>query len=797
MSPSEIAKARHFDRSQQFELLVQGLSDYAIYMVDPDGFISTWNAGAERIKGYGASEIIGQHFSRFFTEEDQRQGLPQKTISIARDAGRYEAEGWRIRKDGGRFWAHSIIEAIKDETGTIIGFGKVTRDITDRHEGQLALIESERRFRLLVDSVVDYAIYMLDPSGVITNWNAGAARIKGFSADEVVGSHFSRFYTKEDRSRGLPAIALETARREGKFETEGWRLRKDGGRFWASVVIEPIRNETGELVGFAKVTRDITERRSAQEALRESERQFRMLVSAVIDYALFMLDPNGVVVSWNSGAAKIKGYRSEEVIGSHFSRFYTEEDRLAGGPARALYTAAHEGRFEGEGWRVRKDGTRFWANVVLDAIRDENGHLVGFAKITRDISERREAQIALQRAQQQLAHAQKMEALGQLTGGIAHDFNNLLTIVGGQARILKSQVTDPRGSKALASIEATVQRGASLTRQLLGFSRMQRLEPQPVSLDERLPGLQAMLSTSLPVNTRLIGGVLPDTWLIMSDPNELELALMNLVLNARDALQGGGTITITADNVTLTREDNEEGLEGDFVALSVSDTGAGIPKDVLSKVFDPFFTTKATGKGTGLGLSQVYGFAHQSGGTVTIDSEVGKGTRVTMILPRAGEEPQTGAAPKDQPGERKHARILIVEDNPDVTEVTAALVMQLGYTIRLASSADAAMRILEQESFDLVFSDIMMPGDIDGLEFAKLVRRTWPSLPVLLASGSNKRVEEAQGQFTTLQKPYQTAELDRAMQKLLLERSESLNRKNLVDLQDAKRLRAVKTDNDK
>lgn len=797
MSLSDSAKARQFDRGQQFELLVQTLSDYAIYMIDPDGFIATWNAGARRIQGYDAHEVIGQHFSRFFSEDDQQQELPQKILSIARGVGRYETEGWLVRKDRKQIWALSVIEAIRDDKGTLLGFGKVTRDITDQHEGHQALIESERRFRLLVDSVVDYAIYMLDPSGVITNWNAGAARIKGFSADEVVGSHFSRFYTKEDRSRGLPAIALETARREGKFETEGWRLRKDGGRFWASVVIEPIRNETGDLIGFAKITRDITERRSAQEALRESERQFRMLVSAVIDYALFMLDPNGVVVSWNAGAEKIKGYRAEEIIGSHFSRFYSEEDRLTGMPARALFTAGNEGRFEGEGWRIRKDGTRFWANVVLDAIRDEGGHLVGFAKITRDISERRDAQIALERAQQQLAHAQKMEALGQLTGGIAHDFNNLLTIVGGHARILKSQVTSPRGTKAIESIDATVQRGASLTRQLLGFSRMQRLEPQPISLEERLPGLQSMLATSLPSNTHLINAVLPGTWMIMSDANELELALMNLILNARDALQSGGTITITADNVTLSRDESGEGLEGEFVALSVSDTGAGIPKDVIDKVFDPFFTTKATGKGTGLGLSQVYGFAHQSGGMVSIDSEIGKGTSVTIVLPRALPQGQTATGAKDQPAERKHARVLIIEDNPDVTEVTAALVTQLGYTIRLASNTDAAQRILEQEAFDLVFSDIMMPGKLDGLEFAKYIRRTWPTLPVLLASGSNKRVEEAQNHFTTLQKPYQIAELDRAMQKLLQARSESLSDQNLVDLQDAKRLRAVKTDKDK
>jgi PAS domain S-box-containing protein len=627
--------SRKNDEGNQFRLLAQALTDYAIYMIDPEGFISTWNAGAKRIKGYEPTEIIGQHFSRFFTDEDQRQGLPQHILELARTSGRYESEGWRVRKDGKRFWAVAVIEAIRDETGALVGFGKVTRDITNRHDAREALVESERRFRLLVDSVLDYAIYMLDPSGIITNWNTGAARIKGYSADEAIGTHFSRFYTKEDRSRGLPAVALEQAKNTGKHEMEGWRVRKDGGRFWASVLVEPIRGDSGELIGFAMITRDITERRSAQEALRESERQFRLLVSGVIDYAIYMLDPNGIVVSWNAGAEKIKGYSADEIIGSHFSKFYTEEDRAAGKPARALYTSTHDSRFEGEGLRVRKDGTQFWASVVIDPIRDETGQLLGYAKITRDITERRAAQLALQRAQEQLAQSQKMEALGQLTGGIAHDFNNLLTILGGQGRIVKNNAADPKSLKAADAIEVTVQRGAALTRQLLGFSRRQQLEPQAVALAERLPGLKTMLATSLSANLQLVTSVLPDIWLVKADPSELDLAIMNLVLNARDAMPSGGLITIAAENITPPHSQLDETLKGEFVCISVIDNGDGIPAETLPKVFDPFFTTKAAGRGTGLGLSQVYGFAHQSGGCARIESEVGKGTRVTICLPRS------------------------------------------------------------------------------------------------------------------------------------------------------------------
>jgi PAS domain S-box-containing protein len=788
MPPRDVPKSHSLDRARQFELLAQNLTEYAVYMLDPDGFVTTWNAGARQIKGYDEHDIVGEHYSRFFSYEDQRRGLPLSILSTVREKGRYETEGWRVRKNGDRFWAQSVIEPIRDENHEFVGYGAVTRDVTERQEERRQLIESERRFRLLVDSVVDYAIFMIDTSGIITNWNAGAARIKGASADEVIGTHFSRFYTKEDRARGLPTVALETARIEGKYETEGWRVRKDGGRFWASVVIEAVRDETGELIGFAKITRDITERRSAQDAIRESERQFRLLVSAVVDYAIFMLDPNGIVVSWNAGAEKIKGYMANEIIGSHFSRFYTEDDRKSGIPARALFAANHDGRFEGEGWRVRKDGTRFWAHVVLDAIRDETGVLVGYAKITRDITERRETQLALERAQDQLAHAQKMEALGQLTGGIAHDFNNLLTILVGQARMLKTRNLDAQSIKAIEGIEATVQRGASLTRQLLGFSRRQRLDPQSVVLSERLPGLQTLLSASLPKNVSLLVNVTPDIWPVMADPNELELAIMNVVINARDALPDGGTITINAENIPASGRE----AETDFIAINIADTGVGIPPDILGKVFDPFFTTKSFGKGTGLGLSQVYGFTHQSGGMVTIESEVGIGTTVRMSLPRAEKGKSSRDLPPKHEIQRKAGRILVIEDNPDVTEVTAALLGQLGYTVRLAPNAETAMRALEEQTYDVVFSDIMMPGKMDGFEFAQLIRRTYPALPIVLASGSHKRLEEAQAHFPTVQKPYGIEEVDRILQDQL--RSAAEIPKNLVDLQDAKRLRAAKSD---
>ncbi|TPN99772.1 PAS domain-containing sensor histidine kinase [Mesorhizobium sp. B1-1-5] len=647
--PPTTADAQHLSDSRRLELFIDAVADYAIYTLDADGLITSWNAGAEKIKGYAASEVLGQHFSRFFTVEDQANGVPSRMLAAAKAEGRYEAEGWRVRKDGTRFWSSGLVQRVLDRNGVLLGYAKITRDITERVAAHESLLQSERRFRILVDGVTDYAIYMLDPSGMVTNWNAGAERLKGYAAEEIVGQHFSKFYTREERAKGTPLRVLEAAVQNGRYEGEGWRVRKDGSRFWASVVVTPIHNDAGQLEGFAKVTRDITERRAAHEALRQSERQFRLLVSGVTDYALFMLDPNGLVTSWNAGAERIKGYTAEEIIGQHFSRFYTEHDRAAGLPGRALHTATRDGRFETEGHRVRKDGTLFWANVVIDPIRDERGELIGFAKITRDITDRRDAEIALRQAQAQRVHTQKMDALGQLTGSIVHDFNNLLTVVESYVRLGKKVGADPEMKRATESVELALQRGAALTRQLLAFSRKQAARAEVVSLAERVEAVRAMIAGSMRKSVKLVAAVGPETWPVKVDPGELELGLVNIAFNARDAMPDGGLVTITAENVLLSSEDNAAGLQGEFVALRVTDTGIGIAADVLPQVFEPFFTTKGPEKGTGLGLAQVYGLAQQSGGAVTIDSEVGKGTTVTIYLPRADMAVAAQSAEPEQP----------------------------------------------------------------------------------------------------------------------------------------------------
>src|ERR1700753_3566939 len=358
------------------------------------------------------------------------------------------------------------------------------------------LFESERNFRLLVQGITDYAIYMLDPEGIVSNWNTGAERIKGYKASEIVGQHFSVFYTPDDLANNLPARALQTALKEQHFSAEGWRVRKDGTRFFASVVIDPIY-ENGRLVGFAKIVRDITERKDALDELNRSESQFKTLVGGVTDYALYMLDPSGIVSNWNAGGERIKGYSAGEIVGQHFSKFYTPSDRANDRPAKALRIALETGHYEEEGWRVRKDGSFFWASVVIDPIRSDAGELIGYAKITRDITERKQSQEKLAEVQKQLAESQKLEALGQLTGGVSHDFNNLLMIIAGNIHTIKKEITSDKSVRALQSIEAASQRAASLTRQLLSFARRQSVQPQSLALAERLTAMTDMLKSGL------------------------------------------------------------------------------------------------------------------------------------------------------------------------------------------------------------------------------------------------------------------------------------------------------------
>jgi len=594
----------------------------------------------------------------------------------------------------------------------------------------------DSRYRLLVESITDYAIYMLDPAGQVTSWNPGAERFKGYTADEILGSHFSQFYTPEDRDIGLPTRALQAAAEAGRFEAEGWRLRKDGARFWAHVVIDPIRRGD-ELIGFAKITRDLTERRAAEQALRQSEEQFRILVEGVTDYAIYMLDPMGKVISWNAGAERIKGYTPDEIIGDHFSRFYLPEEAEAGAPANALRIAREAGRYEQEGWRLRKDGTRFCAHVVIDPITGDDGEIVGFAKITRDITERADAQRELEAAREALYQSQKLEAIGQLTGGVAHDFNNLLAAIIGSLDLLRRRLPyDPRTTPLLENAIQGAERGAVLTQRMLAFARKQDLKLEAVNIPQLVRGMSEFIRRSIGPNIDVrmrFADVLPR---VETDPYQLETALLNLVVNARDALPNGGEITITAEQATVSRAQGER-RTGSFVRLRVSDNGTGMPAETVAKATEPFFTTKGVGKGTGLGLSMVQGLAGQSGGWLEIESEVGTGTHIDLWLPLAAAEAPAAGAPADDAVQEAGERLVVlaVDDDPLVLTNTVAMLDELGHNVLVANSGDEALVIFQRHpEIDLVLTDEVMPG-LSGSQLAGRVKELRASAAVAVASG--------------------------------------------------------------
>ncbi len=570
------------------------------------------------------------------------------------------------------------------------------------------------RYRILVEAITDYAVYLLDPNGNIASWNPGAQRFKGYQASEIIGKNFAVFYTPEERAVGLPQKALATAAKEGKFETEGWRVRKDGTRFWTHVVIDPIHSPSGGLLGFAKITRDLTERKEAEDALRRSEQQFKLLVEGVSDYAIYMLDAKGHVASWNNGAQRIKGYRPDEVIGKHFSHFYSAEDRENGSPQHALNTAASEGRFEKEGWRVRKDGSQFWASVVIDAIKDNSEVLIGFAKITRDISEKKKAEQALEEARDALFQAQKLEAIGQLTGGIAHDFNNLLMVIQSSMELLRKRVPDDEWLHSLID-NATegVKRGTSLTQRMLSFARRQDLDHKPVNLQELVFEMTDLLQRSLDplimVEARFPMGLS----MVRADSNQLESALLNLAVNARDAMPAGGPLTISAREENLPNGNSLRLTPGKYVCLSIEDKGEGMSEDIINRATEPFFTTKGVGKGTGLGLSMVQGFAEQSGGCLRLRSQKDVGTTAELWLPAidAVDKPKPVDAPLSKPDSRAlELVVLAVDDDVLVRMGTAAMLEDLGHTVKEANSGEEALKILAQGiKIDLVVTDQAMP----------------------------------------------------------------------------------------
>ncbi len=513
-----------------------------------------------------------------------------------------------------------------------------------------------------------------------------------------------------------------------------------------------------------------------------ANQRFQLLVQGVTDYAIFLLDPQGNITNWNSGAVRIKGYTEDEIVGRHFSQFYTAEDQAKEVPHRALATAASEGRYEAEGWRVRKDGSRFWASVVLDRISDAKGDVVGFAKITRDITERREGQQRLEAAREQLYQSQKMDAVGQLTGGVAHDFNNLLTIIIGNLDGAKRAIeagtagTQERIARAVDQALTGAHRAARLTAHLLAFSRRQPLEPKVLDVNKLLRHLSTFLKPSLGEQVQLevvgAGGV----WQVEADETQLETAILNLTLNARDAMPEGGKLTIEASNTFLDEiycSRNAEVRPGQYVEISVTDNGVGMTGDVAGRAFEPFFTTKDTGQGTGLGLSQVYGFVKQINGHVKIYSEPGHGTTVKIYLPRvkaAASAEVTELQDVRMPAAPGGESILVVEDDDDVRAFIAETLRELNYIVFRATDAPSALKFLASERVDLMLTDVVLPGR-NGRDLADEATAKRPGLRVLFMTGYSRNAIVHNGRLdqgvNMIQKPFTQTALAAKIRSLL------------------------------
>ncbi len=650
------------------------------------------------------------------------------------------------------------------------------------------LHRSEERFRLLVDSVRDYAIFMLDPAGHVLTWNAGAERFKGYKADEIIGSHFSRFYPPEALARQLPAHELEMAAREGAFEDEGWRVRKDGSLFWANVVITAMRDPTGRLVGFAKVTRDLTQRRNHEEALKRSEERFRLLVEGVADYAIFMLDVNGRVSSWNEGAQRIKGYAAEEILGEHFSVFYPPEVRASGWPEYELQQAQEVGRFVDTGWRLRKDGTSFWAQVSITALRDETGQLIGYAKLTRDLTAtmRIEAMEIANREHEEILDAERNARIAaqratrikdEFLATLSHELRTPLTAILGWTQVLlRAKPGDERVNvqRAIEVIDRNARAQVQLIDDLLDLNRIMtgklRLDLQQLSMANVIQAAVETVAPSASAKGVELQSLL-DTGpaMVNGDSGRLQQVAWNLLNNAIKFTPAGGRV-----QVLLQRVDSQ-------VEFSVSDTGIGIPAAFLPQVFDRFTqqdgsTSRAHG-GLGLGLAICKQLIELHGGNIRAESAgEGRGASFFVRLPlsalqAAGERDEDPASADARASENlalpklDGVHIFVLDDEQDTRSLLCRILEDQGARVVAFASAQELLKAVQLSRPTVIVSDVGMPG-VDGYQMIRTLRATEtrnsriPALALTAFARAEDRKRSLLAGFQAhLAKPFDVAEL--------------------------------------
>jgi PAS domain S-box-containing protein len=659
-----------------------------------------------------------------------------------------------------------------DADGKVDGWIASLLDITE----QSRAVQAREQLASIVESSGD-AIVSKDLNGIIISWNRAAERLFGYAAEDIIGKSITILIPEELHDEE-PKILQRIRRGDSLDHYETIRQRKDGSRLPVSLSVSPVRDAHGVIIGASKIARDITARKEAEHERDRIEGELRELSAKleqeverrtlerdriwnVSEDLLGVANFDGYFVSMNPAWTRLLGWTEDEIKAMHVSALRHPDDTAHSEVGReqlaqGVPTVRMENRFR------HKDGSWRWLQWTMT----EHDGLIYIAG--RHVTAEKESAAALQHAQRQTAHLQKMEAIGQLTGGVAHDFNNLLMIVSGHAQSLKKRLSEPRDIRAVQAIEMAATRGENLTRQLLAFSRTLPLNPTVINLADTVAAIRDVLAGTMHVNIEFLIDVPAATWPVCVDKSELELALVNLAVNARDAMPDGGRIAITALNASLSAHDVPNGAAGDYVALSVADTGCGIPADLLPRVVEPFFTTKGPDKGTGLGLSQVYGLALRSGGTVQIASEIGHGTKVTIYLPR-GEAPVAAPSPEDSARYMAADRrtILVVEDNKDVKNVAVSLLEQLGYkTIAVESASEALDVLASGRTVNLIFTDVVLPGQLDGLALARKVTDSYGAIPIVLTTGYT-RAFDSDPEFPVLRKPYQISALGRLIHQAL------------------------------
>jgi PAS domain S-box-containing protein len=620
-----------------YNLLLHGINE-AIVILDTEGYITYSNPAVYTITGYTSEHLIKKHLTVLYTApEDMVKAEYELGLSLKK--GKWATEGWRTKQDGSQFWGEMLLSTLYDDQKKLVGYSCIIRDISEKKKLDLELRQSEERFRLMVEAVQDYAIFMLDTTGCIVTWNEGAKRIKGYSTDEIVGKHFSTFYTAEDLNNNKPATELKIAIATGKYEEEGWRVRKNGSVFWANVVITALFNEQNKHIGFSKVTRDLTERKYNEETLRQSEERYRSLVEQVTDYGIFMLDEKGRIISWNEGAKKIKGYTEKEIIGKYFSIFYPEEDILKGKPAYELRIAKAEGKYEEEGWRIRKDGSVFWANVVITAVYNNHGSHIGFSKVTRDLTERKRSEKALRDSYEryrlltdelritntELSYAN--QELEQFTSIVSHDLQEPIRSIKSFLQLINIKLSSQQNEDLKLYVEKAINsadRMKQLIQNLLHYSQLGKgeLTQESINVEDLINEAIQNVRTSVEKSNAQIT-VENDVKTVEGDRVQLVQLVQNLLSNALKFTQARSPkIKIAGFH------------ENGHVKFAVSDNGIGIAESDLNKVFEIFrrLHTKNVYPGTGIGLAICKKIVDRHRGRIWPESQPGKGTTFYFTL---------------------------------------------------------------------------------------------------------------------------------------------------------------------